>query len=99
MLLLMPSYIIAIMLLVLLFLIVSYITSIFIYIFKYCLGDCEPGWLKHEQHCYFINNTGDSWMNSKVGLQISRIISSQMKIIYIEMITSSRTGRKENGMY
>nr|XP_022311950.1 aggrecan core protein-like [Crassostrea virginica] len=28
-------------------------------------GDCEPGWLKHEQHCYFINNTGDTWMNSK----------------------------------
>ncbi|XP_078330264.1 perlucin-like protein [Crassostrea virginica] len=28
-------------------------------------GDCKPGWLKREQHCYFINKTGDTWMNSK----------------------------------
>ena len=32
----------------------------------HALGMCKPGWLKHEDHCYFFNQTGTNWTNAKV---------------------------------
>ncbi|XP_078328017.1 perlucin-like protein isoform X3 [Crassostrea virginica] len=28
-------------------------------------GYCKPGWLKHEDHCYFFNERRETWMNAR----------------------------------
>ena len=59
------------------------------YVDLYGLGYCKPGWLKHEGHCYFRNKTGDTWMNSKVGLEVFNILFSN-KDAYSNFVKNRR---------
>ena len=52
------------------FVVVGSRTKVFILSCLRGLGNCKPGWFKHEEHCYFSNKTGDTWMNSKVSLLV-----------------------------
>ena len=53
-----------------LFLILSNITRVLIYMLLQGPGYCKVGWVRHEEHCYFFNKTGETWMNSKVGSKV-----------------------------
>ena len=75
------------------FVVVGSRTKVFILSCLRVLGNCKPGWFKHEEHCYFSNKTGDTWMSSKVSLLV--LNTSNKEHMYMYIVTLSRTGRNE----
>ena len=49
-------------------------------------GMCKAGWSKHEEFCYFFNQTGDTWSNSKVGQLRGIFIKFHRLLIYNKFV-------------
>lgn len=77
------------------FVVVGSRTKVFILSCLRGLGNCKLGWFKHEEHCYFSNKTGDTWMNSKVSLLVLNTFFSNKEHMYMYIVTLSRTGRNK----